>query len=319
MTLDNQSLNSCTGLPLVAILMCTYNGAAFLSEQLQSIVDQTYTNWFLVVSDDGSADETLQVLQKYQSVLGSRLRLQAGPGQGFAANFMSLAANAAIKADYFAFADQDDVWHPNKLRHSLEALSGIANREQPAIYCGRCRLVDEHGAYIGLSPLFARPPSFGNALVQSLAGANTMLLNQPARQLLVGLPADTQVIAHDWLTYLLVTAYGGKVIYDAEPSLDYRQHSRNVIGASTSLFARAKRIGMLLKGRFSHWSQANLALLERLRPPLSQRDAAALRLFQQSHDAKGFKALIALYRSGVYRQTWLGQCSLLLGAFLGKI
>lgn len=319
MMLDDQRTDLLETRPLVAILMCTYNGAAFLREQLQSIIDQSYTNWFLVVSDDGSTDTTLQLLHEYSNLLLDRLIVRNGPRQGFAKNFMSLVSDPSLNAAYFAFADQDDVWHANKLMHSLETLRRQSKPEKPAIYCGRCRLISAEGEYLGLSPLFSRKPSFSNALVQSLAGANTMLLNAKARHLLMRLPQDALVIAHDWLTYLLVTAYGGIVIYDAQPTLDYRQHSGNVIGANTNILARAKRLGLLLKGRFRNWSQANLSILEALRPPLSPQDAQALRWFKQSHGAKGFKALTTLHRSGVYRQTRLGQCSLLLAAFLGKI
>ncbi|MBA1288765.1 glycosyltransferase family 2 protein [Pseudomonas japonica] len=299
--------------------MCTYNGAAFIAEQLQSIIDQSYTNWFLIVSDDGSTDATLRVLSEYSGRLGDRLSIRKGPGRGFAENFISLVSDPDVDADYFAFADQDDVWHANKLSHSLETLQRQSVDDRPTIHCGRCRLISAQGEYIGLSPLFSRKPSFSNALVQSLAGANTMLLNAQARQLLMRLPPDALVIAHDWLAYLLVTAYGGVVIYDAQPTLDYRQHSNNVIGANTNVLARAKRLGLLLKGRFRKWSQANLRILEALSPPLSPEDTKALQWFKQSHGAKGFRALLALYRSGVYRQTRLGQCSLLLAAFLGKI
>ncbi|MBA1241972.1 glycosyltransferase family 2 protein [Pseudomonas japonica] len=299
--------------------MCTYNGAAFLAEQLQSIIDQTYDRWFLVVSDDGSTDATLRLLEEHRSRLGDRLTIRRGPGRGFAENFMSLACDSGIDADYFAFADQDDVWHANKLAHSLSTLQRAEATGQPALYCGRCRLVDEQGHYLGLSPLFSRRPSFRNALVQSLAGANTMLLNAQARSLLTKLPTEAHVIAHDWLAYLLVTAYSGPVIYDAQPALDYRQHAHNVIGANTKLSARYKRLGMLLQGRFRKWSQANLSILEQLQPPLNQKDAEALRWFKQSHGTRGLKGLWALWRSGVYRQTLVGQCSLLLGAFLGKI
>ena len=319
MMLDTQSLDPADTPPLVAILMCTFNGASFIAEQIESILDQTYPHWYLAVSDDGSTDTTLQQLGEYRAKLGDRLRFYTGPGQGFAANFMSLVANTELTGDYFAFADQDDIWHVDKLAKAVQALELKAVSCLPAIYCGRCKLVDEAGNYLGLSPLFLRKPSFRNAVVQSLAGANTMLLNAKARLLLVGLPADVQVVAHDWLTYLLVTAYGGEVIYDPEPTLDYRQHGRNAIGGNTGLWARSKRLGMLLNGRFSRWSQANLAILDYLKPPLSQQDERVLYWFKRCRASRGPKSVWALCRSGVYRQTWLGQCSLLLGAFLGKI
>lgn len=87
----------------VAVLMCSYNGEAFLAEQLDSIERQSHSGWTLVISDDGSKDSTSQIFQKYSNRWGSdRLRVVAGPQKGFVANFLSLTCRADIQADYFA-------------------------------------------------------------------------------------------------------------------------------------------------------------------------------------------------------------------------
>ena len=119
--------------PLVAILMAVYNGAEFLPEQLNSLASQTYENWRLWVSDDGSADSTLDILHRYQESWGAeKLRLLAGPRRGFQANFLKLTAQRDITADYYAWSDQDDVWLPEKLARALECLKPLAP-ERPVI------------------------------------------------------------------------------------------------------------------------------------------------------------------------------------------
>ena len=123
--------------PHVAVLMATYNGAEFLSEQLDSLAVQTHGNWRLWVSDDGSADATIDILRRYQKVWREdRLILLSGPGRGFQANFLELTARPDISADYYAWSDQDDVWLPEKLARALERLEHLGP-DRPALYCGR--------------------------------------------------------------------------------------------------------------------------------------------------------------------------------------
>ena len=90
--------------PLICILMSTYNGEKFLAEQLQSIEDQTHKDWRLVISDDGSSDKTLAIAKQFQSKWGSdRLEIRQGPQQGFCQNFLSMACDSNIRADYMPF------------------------------------------------------------------------------------------------------------------------------------------------------------------------------------------------------------------------
>ena len=146
----------------VAILLSTYNGELFLKEQLDSLIAQSHSNWTIFASDDGSTDETLAILEKYQTKLGDdRLILLNGPRQGFAKNFLSMVKNTSIKADYFAFCDQDDIWLPERLSTAITTLQPIPSN-QPALFCSRTRLINEEGRQIGLSPLFGKPTTFKN-------------------------------------------------------------------------------------------------------------------------------------------------------------
>lgn len=302
----------------VAILLCTYNGSAFISEQLESFAMQTHRNWVIYVSDDGSSDETVKLLKDFQTKQGEdRLIILEGPRQGFAKNFLSLIKNPSIDADYFAFSDQDDVWFPDKLERSIAHLTGVQNA--PALYCSRTRLISADRQVIGASPLFLAPPHFRNALVQSIAGANTMLINRQTRALLAGTADDAIIVAHDWLTYLLVSGCGGKVIYDQIPTLDYRQHGGNLIGANSGLKERLIRLGKMCSGRFHEWSNQNLIVLADFKQKLTPENRLALEQFEQARKSSLLRRLYLMRQSGIYRQTGKGNVSLFFAACLNKI
>jgi len=213
----------------VTILMGTFNGARFLEEQLLSIERQSYQNWHLVVSDDGSTDRTPHILAEFKSKVGAhRVTIRSGSAKGFARNYLGLACDETIPGNFFAFGDQDDIWESDKLARAVEWLTTVSP-SVPALYCSRTRLIDETGKGVGLSRLFIGRPTFANALVQSIAGGNTMVFNQATRQL-IRLCGVTDAPTHDWLVYLLVTATDGVVKYDRYPTVRYRLHAANVIG-----------------------------------------------------------------------------------------
>lgn len=133
-------------------------------------------------SDDGSQDSTLDILNRF-GLETNRIRIFQGPENGFCQNFLSLICNDPIEADYYALSDQDDIWHEDKLARAVATLSNIS-REIPALYCSRTKLVDERNLEMGLSPLFRRTTGFRNALVQNIAGGNTMVFNHAARKLI---------------------------------------------------------------------------------------------------------------------------------------
>ncbi|MDR7281977.1 glycosyltransferase involved in cell wall biosynthesis [Pseudomonas corrugata] len=316
--MSNQSLAIEASGAKVAILLCTYNGSRFLGEQLESFTRQTHKNWVAFASDDGSSDDTLLLLKKYQEVLGKdRLILLNGPCEGFARNFLSLVKNRAIIADYFAFSDQDDIWFEDKLERSIA--KAAAYRNAPVLYCSRTRLISADKQVLGYSPLFSAAPTFANALVQSIAGANTMLINSPARELLAQTPDDAAIVAHDWLAYLLVTGCGGTVVYDPQPTLDYRQHSENLIGANNGVRDRIVRLAKMWTGRFSEWSTQNLLILNSFRRKLSPPCRRTMEQFEQARQRSFFPRLYLMKQSGVYRQTLPGNISLFVAACLNRI
>jgi len=306
-------------MPSVAILLCTYNGARFLPAQLASFDNQRFPDWRLFVSDDGSTDETTTILSSHQAVLGpARMQIRNGPRQGFVANFLGLGCDPSISADYYAYADQDDIWEPEKL---VRAIDWLKERPDgiPALYCSRTKLIDEDGRSCGYSPLFQRKPAFRNALVQSIAGGNTMVFNNAARNLLMFCGSGVRVPSHDWWTYLLTAAAGGAVYYDPVACVRYRVHAENVVGSNVGWLNRIRRLFMLAQGRFRHWTDLNIAALEPFRPKMTPENLALFDLFCRSREQSVINRQIGFLKAGVYRQTAMGNLGLLVAIWTGKI
>lgn len=303
----------------VSILLCTFRGAAHLTRQLHSIAAQTFQDWRLFVSDDGSDDGTLEILKAYAVRFGpERMQVLTGPGRGFARNFFSLIERSDIRAPYYAFCDQDDEWLPGKLTRSVAALARLSDGV-PGLYGSRSELIDQHGRPMGLSRLYRREPSFANALVQNFASGNTMVLNHAAMALLQRAGGSVDVSAHDWWAYLLVTGAGGAVIYDPRPTIRYRQHGNNLYGANHSLSAARVRVQKLLAGDFRRWNQLNVAALRRCESLLTETHRQQLAAFEAACEGQPLQRLANLVRSGVYRQTLDGQLGLWVAALSNRL
>ncbi|AXT48975.1 MULTISPECIES: glycosyltransferase family 2 protein [Chromobacterium] len=303
----------------VAILLGTFNGQPHLSDQLDSFVTQTLNNWSVWASDDGSTDQTMDILEKYQSTWGkSRLTIRRGPQQGFAANFLSLVCDPNIDADYYAFSDQDDIWEADKLSAALTRLEQIP-KETPALYCGRTLLVDENNNKIGFSKTLCKPPCFSNALLQNIAGGNTMVFNKAARDIMLATGKNLKIVSHDWWAYLLVSGCGGVVLYDPTPYIRYRQHARNFVGTNKGVSASLTRLHKIFHGRYREWLNTNLAALASIKDRLTLENKSTLESFSLARKKPLIIRTFAIFSSGVHRQTIFGNSGVFVASLLNKI
>jgi glycosyltransferase involved in cell wall biosynthesis len=302
----------------LAVLLATFNGARFIDEQFRSIDQQAWPVIDVWASDDGSSDGTATLLERWalRWSKGSFTRLP-GPGRGFAANFRSLLVNNNVDADYVAFCDQDDVWLADKTRVAAEALAAHGCR--PALYCARTIITNEEGQELSRSPLFRRPPDFANALVQNIGGGNTMVLNRAAHQLVREAATRTEFVSHDWFAYLIVAGAGGHVTYDETPHVRYRQHGQNLVGSNQGWGPRMRRLTAAFGGRFTLWNDHNVAAVEACRDLLTPAAAEIFDRFRRARTGPLPARLVNLWRSGVYRQTALGQVSLYAAGLLRKL
>jgi glycosyltransferase involved in cell wall biosynthesis len=305
--------------PVVTILLGTLNGERFLPEQLASLERQTCKNWKLIASDDGSSDRTKSILHAFQkSFEPGKVEIIAGPRRGAPANFLFLACAENLDSNFYAFCDQDDVWEPDRLARAVDLLEK-AGSDIPALYGSRTRLIDEDGNETGFSPLFRKRPGFECALVQSIMGGNTIVFNQRVRELVAFCGANLDVPSHDWWLYQVTSACGGEVHYDAYPSVRYRQHAHNVIGSNIGWAARMRRIHMLQKGRFRHWTDLNVVALARLRPHMTPENQQIFDLFRKARHRPLLERARMFAQTGVHRQTLLGNLGLAAAVVLNKI
>ncbi len=305
-------------IPKVAILMGCYNGAKYIAEQLDSIESQVHTNWCLYASDDGSNDGTLEILRDYQRRWGEdRLVIINGPRQGFCVNFLSLASNPSVVADYYAFCDQDDVWLPEKLKVAVEVLAR-QDDSIPQVYGSRTIYTDIKLNRLGLSQAFVYPRSFRNAIVQSIAGANTMVFNQTAKSLLASI-GPVEVISHDWWLYIITQGAGGMLYFDLNSHILYRQHPEALIGANITIRGQLRRFIMLLRGVYRRWNDQNTKVLLGVRHLLEPHNAEILDEFARLRHSSLLHRIRMLSVCGLYRQGWHGGICLFVAALFKKL
>jgi hypothetical protein len=283
------------------VLLATHNGAAYLPEQLRSLALQTDADWRVLVRDDGSTDDTSRLIAAFQAEMGTARVTRighAGARLGALRNFTALLA-AAPAARRYAFCDQDDVWLPGKLERAAMAL----DRQPPdcaALYCSRQIVVDARLRPLGMSPPLRRPPSLRNALVQNVASGCTIVMNRMARDAILA-AAPPPGSNHDWWAYLVTTAVGGRVLFDPEPMMLYRQHGSNTLGAAPGAGIRALRALRRGPMPFMDLLMAHVGAL--LDHPLITAEARHILLRLSAMPEATLAGKFALVRqAGLYRQ-----------------
>ena len=229
----------------VNILMSTYNGQQFLAEQIRSIQDQSYTDWTLFIRDDGSSDNTKEILKDFEHQ-DSRIHLidsDKSDNLGVIKSFHKLVNHD--RADYYFFSDQDDVWLPNKLELSLkEAQNYLA--DLPLMVYMDLKVVNQDLEIMTESMVKSQSHHANTELVQELT-ENTVtggvaMINHALAEMW---QETDDILMHDWYLALLASAFGNLVFID-QPGELYRQHSDNVLGART------------LSKRFKKWIRPHI-------------------------------------------------------------
>jgi len=226
----------------ILVLLPVYNGEKYLAEQIDSILSQTHRDLLLVCRDDGSTDGSLALLQDYaQRYPDQVIVLQDGKGNlGASGSFSALMqwalANYGEQTDAFvALADQDDIWHLNKLETCLQALLGtqVESPLVPVLVHSDLRVVTAEGEEIspslmqfqGLDP--ART-WFAAQLISNTVTGCTSLMNMALLKKALPVPADA--VMHDWWLSLVASAFG-RLVFVPQALVEYRQHGRNTLGA----------------------------------------------------------------------------------------
>lgn len=212
--------------------MATYNGENYLREQLDSILNQSFQDYTLMIRDDNSNDDTWSILVEYQKKFDSINIFKNTTQLGVVANFEKLLT--ACSSDYIALCDQDDVWHKDKLLKSIELLEK-EEKNSPLLFHSDLEVIDEGGKYLSESFFKMRGYAFPKEknldifLGRSGAMGNAMVFNQVLKEKI--LPFPKALMVHDYWIALVNEFFGKRITYDV-PLIKYRLHDKN----TSSLF-----------------------------------------------------------------------------------
>ena len=226
--------------PLIGILMATYNGEKFISQQIQSILNQTYKNWKLIIHDDGSNDSTINIIKKFvknnpYKIFFVEDRIKCGGAKENFAHLMQIAKEG-FNFDYIMFSDQDDVWFPKKVEISLKKMQELETKwgkNIPLLVYTDLEVVNENlkricSSFWKYQRLNPSRNALNYLLIQNVITGCTTLINM--KTLEISLPIPKQAIMHDWWIALVVSAFG-KMDFISTPTVFYRQHNMQEIGA----------------------------------------------------------------------------------------
>ena len=237
--------------PKIAILLSTYNGTKYLEEQLDSILNQTYSNYVIVARDDGSYDDTIQLLNKYAKKFTDKFHLleqdllNLGASDSFSYLIEYVLENKqslGLESAYMMFCDQDDIWSLEKIHKQIDEMLKVEKQQTgtkpvPVLIHSNLRVVSEEKSLIAESfvhyqGLEIERNRFTNIMISNVVTGCTAFINEALARKAV--PVSKEAIMHDWWLSLVASAFGKLVFIDA-PLVSYRQHDANAIGAKESV------------------------------------------------------------------------------------
>jgi len=272
----------------IQVLLATFNGERFLREQIESIFAQTLPGVSILARDDGSVDATPAILAEYASRFPERFQVlpTIAPTGHARDNFGALLQ--AATAPFVALADQDDVWMPGKLELEMDAMRAMERRygaSTPLLVFSDLEVVGEQLSPIapsfwkhrGIDPQNIHRP--GRLLMENILTGCTALLNAPLVRFARSMPQTAAM--HDWWIALLAAFLGNAAFVD-QPLVLYRQHEKNVIGASITSPPAGLRARLRHERCRERWMQSVLQAKELLRlhadelPPSSRHQLEEL-------------------------------------------
>ena len=211
----------------VAVLLSTYNGEKYVGAQIHSILTQSYKNIVLVVRDDGSSDKTVKIVKEYMENY-SNIKLVEGKNLGFIKSFFELLK--LEQADYYAFADQDDVWLPDKIALAVESLNKLDD-SKPNMAFSNSDYYDVDMKLIKEGEK-GKTFSFTNSLYECVTQGKTMVINQKTKDTVLDYMPE-RVFFHDWWVYMICSGMGN-VAYDDVTTVKYRRDGKNATAEGES-------------------------------------------------------------------------------------
>jgi glycosyltransferase involved in cell wall biosynthesis len=291
----------------VDILLAAYNGETFIASQLDSLLAQNYKGIHIIIRDDLSTDNTLKILEEYASRFPAVITLIPSKQQlGVKGNFSCLMENSS--ADYMMFADQDDIWNACKVAKTLAAMKALernhpegtpllVHTDAKVADKDLCILSDSFWGYSGIN--IKRAHSLNRLLMQNVVTGCSMMINRSL--LVLAIPIPEACVMHDWWL-ALVAASLGKIDALAEPTMLYRQHGKNTIGAQKFLSWNYIKLGLHKLRKPEAAKQAQVKeLLRRHSECLSEGQIALLKDYQELPQAMLPKKAFLIFKHGFFK------------------
>lgn len=268
----------------VSVLLATYNGQAYIRQMIDSVLWQDYENIQIILSDDGSSDDTPRILAEYANRYPDKIRhYRSNTRFGCAQKHFMHLLTVFQDATYIMFCDQDDLWHKDKVSKTLKKMRQLENGEDiPAMVHTDLRVVDD--SLEEISPSFWKYSNLDGTrlalnqlLVQNVVTGCTMMINRPLAELAARDIPD-EIIMHDWWLALIASVCGRTGCLP-EPTIDYRQHGSNSVGAKdvhsanylwhrltsasmrNALLGNAKQAGALLNFYQEYMTEEQVAVI----------------------------------------------------------
>lgn len=293
-------------IPKIWVLMSTYNGMAYIEEQIESILSQKKCDVHLLVRDDGSTDATLDILKSYEKK-GSLTLISDNINLGPAKSFLKLLEMAPDDG-YYAFSDQDDCWNSDKLERALEMLTQAEENNMPLVYYSNSDVVDQNLNSTGKKVYSGKQkPTLERVLCGYGIQGCTMVLNKALRDIFLSVDMSKERIGmHDFFLCDLCMVCGGKILYDDFSTMKYRQHESNVVGYDVN----ATRLNKIKKYINEILKPANDSIAD---------DARLVLMFSDKMTEKGRNTAIKIerYKDDAFTRIWLA-CSILMCGFEKK-
>jgi glycosyltransferase involved in cell wall biosynthesis len=310
--------------PAIQIVLATYNGGKFLAEQLDSLFKQTFQAFSVLIRDDGSSDNTAEIIAGYQQRFPDRIQLvkDMKNNVGAAQNFGLLLEQSA--ADYIFFCDQDDVWLEDKMERSLETIKRL-EKDGPTVPCmvfTDMKSIDEEGIVIADSVwrqlmLATGYFTLNRLLIQNIPHGCTMVINKSMRNLASPVPAEA--ILHDhWIA--LLAAACGKWAAIPEPTVLLRNHGSNVTRKQTGVADKLRRFiaNAFSTDEYDYFIHIRVqqakALLQRTAGLITAEQTQLLKDFSQLENTSGFSRKRIFIKHRFYRTTFLHSLKMILRA-----
>lgn len=283
----------------VEILLAAWNGAPFIRAQIDSILAQSETRWHLTVSDDGSTDETPQILKEYAAAHPDKISVySSGKRFGNARDHFFHLMNVCPAA-YMMFCDQDDVWHADKVEKTLKALldgEKKHGKDMPLLVFTDLRPVDAvlhplAPSLMQYQKQYTDVIDYRALLLQNVITGCTVGINRALKEKAALCRDCAQTLMHDWWLGLTAARFG-KAIFLNEATIDYRQHGRNSVGAQDvsslkHILGRLSHLKALRKTIVDKKLQAKV-FLNTYQEALTPQDTAFLTAFARSHTGPFF-------------------------------